>query len=92
MKSLVIAALIVLPSLATAQSFSIGGGTPGIGGLTTKVPGGSALQCVYTGRNTALCSCNNEPSQTHTQACLQVLRDNCGRVTNGEALCPVDPA
>jgi hypothetical protein len=53
---------------------------------------GTELKCEYTGPTTALCTCNQEPDAQNEQACLNVLRANCGRVTNGEALCPVDPA
>jgi len=53
---------------------------------------GTELKCEYTGPTTALCTCNEESSSEQEQACLNVLRANCGRVINGEALCPVDPA
>jgi hypothetical protein len=61
-------------------------------GDLVNVGGSTELKCEYTSDTTAVCSCNNEPSDTHTQACLQVLRDNCAPVHNGEAICPVDPS
>lgn len=67
-------------------------GTPVPPAAFQDISRGTELKCEYTGPTTALCTCNEESSSEQEQACLNVLRDNCGRVTNGEALCPVDPA
>ncbi len=103
---LVVIALLLSASAASAQSFRAAepsaprdrqsferlarDGVAGAGSFGVEQRY-SELKCEYTNRTTALCSCNHEPSREHERACLEVLRANCGRVVNGEALCPVDP-